>query len=121
MSKLQKGSDMMKLLVFVLNNIDLLDDLLENFIKTGIKGATIIESTGMARVLTSNGHADIPIFGSLKLILSAMQPFNKTIFVALKNEEVDKCIKCIKEVVGNLDTPNSGILFTLPIDYIEGL
>ena len=95
--------------------------MLENFIESGIKGATIIDSTGMARVLTSNDNTNIPIFGSLKLILSAGQPFNKTIFVALKDEEVDNCIKCIKEVVGSLDTPDSGILFTLPIDYIEGL
>lgn len=111
----------MKLLVLVLNDIDLLDDLLQNFINYGIKGATIIDSTGMARFLTSLGNEDIPLFGSLKLMLSGRDTFNKTIFVALKDEQVDTCIKCIKEVVGDFNTPDSGILFTLPIDYIEGL
>ena len=111
----------MKLLVLVLNDIDLLDDLLQNFINFGIKGATIIDSTGMARFLASHNSEDIPIFGSLKLMLSGRNTFNKTIFVALKDEQVDTCIKCIKEIIGDLNTPDSGILFTMPIDYIEGL
>ncbi|HHY83385.1 MAG TPA: hypothetical protein GX505_12035 [Clostridiales bacterium] len=110
----------MKLLVYVLNNDDLLDDLLQSFMKSGIKGATIIESMGMARVLTSHNNENIPLIGSLKLLLSGGCPFNKTIFVALKDEQVNTCIMAIKEVVGSLNEPDSGILFTLPIDYIEG-
>lgn len=111
----------MKLLVLVLNNVDLLDDLLQNFINYEIKGATIIDSMGMARVLNLHNNKDVPIFGSLKLMLNGGHPFNKTIFIVLKDEEVDTCIRCIREIVGSLDTPDSGILFTLPIDYIEGL
>ena len=111
----------MKLLVLVLNDIDLLDDLLQNFINYGIKGATIIDSTGMARFLASHNSEDLPIFGSLKLMLDGRNNFNKTIFIALKDEQVDTCIKCIKEVIGDFDAPDSGILFTVPIDYIEGL
>lgn len=110
----------MKLLVFILHNDELQDDLLQSFLDSGIKGATILDSMGMAGALTSNGKNDIPIFGSLKLMLNQGNPSNKTIFVALEEEQVPICINCIKDIVGSLEKSNSGILFTLPIDYIEG-
>ena|SRR5690554_3689126 len=111
----------MRLLVFVLNDEELLDDLLESFVHRGIKGATILDSMGMARALTSsNSSNNIPIFGSLKLMLNEGRTSNKTIFVALREEQLETCIQSIKQVVGSLDKPDSGILFTLPIDYIEG-
>lgn len=120
MRKSLKGRDKVKLLVFILNNDDKLDDLLQSFITYGIKGATVIDSMGMARVLTSHSHDDIPIIGSLKLMINGGYPYNKTIFVALSDEQVITCIKAIKEVVGSLNAPDTGILFTLPIDYIDG-
>lgn len=110
----------MKLLVFILHNDELLDDLLQSFLDAKIKGATILDSMGMVGALTSSGKSDIPLFGSLKLMLNQGNPSNKTIFVALEDDQVDDCIKCIKNVVGSLQKSNSGILFTLPIDYLEG-
>lgn len=111
----------MKLLVFVLNKVELLDELLKKFVDSGIRGATIFDSTGMARALTSGGYDNIPIFGSLRLILNEGHPFNKTIFVVLEESQLDTCVNCIKEVVGDLSKPDAGILFTLPIDFIDGI
>lgn len=110
----------MKLLVFILNDEELLEDLLHSFLKSGIKGATILDSTGMAGALTASGKDDIPIFGSLRVLLNQGNPSNKTIFIALDDEEVETCKGCIRDVVGSLEEPNTGILFTLPIDYLEG-
>lgn len=42
----------MKLLVIILNKTDVLDYLLEGLSAAGIKGATIIESSGMAMTLS---------------------------------------------------------------------
>ena len=39
----------MKLFVLILNRTEKLDDLMMTFVKEGICGATILESTGMAR------------------------------------------------------------------------
>ena len=111
----------MQLLIYVLNNEEVLDDLLENFFEAGIKGATILESTGMARELASSGNHHIPIFGSLKLMLNEARPNNRTIFVALEESQVDTCINCIKNVVGDLNKPDAGIVLTVPISRIEGI
>ena len=42
----------MKLVVFVLNKEEFLEDVLEAFIEAGITGATILDSEGMGRFLT---------------------------------------------------------------------
>ena len=42
----------MKLLVFVLNREELLEQVLEAYVEAGISGATILDSEGMGRFLT---------------------------------------------------------------------
>ena len=74
----------MQLLILVLNKSEVLDELLRTFVKEGINGATIIDSTGMARALTSGGNEDLPIFGSLRFIINEGNPHNKTIFIVLE-------------------------------------
>jgi hypothetical protein len=38
-----------------------------------------------------------------------------------KEERVKEISKITNDVTGGLDKPDTGILFTLPIDYLEGL
>lgn len=109
----------MKLLVLVLNKINRLEDLLKEFINIGITGATIIDSTGMARALHDDLD-DIPLFGSIRMLINEKHPFNKTILVVLKEEQLKPTIECIKETVGDFSKPDVGILFTLPIDFVDG-
>ena len=104
----------------VLNNVDLLEPILKGFINAGIKGATIIDSTGMARVLNESDTSDIPIFGTIKMFLNENRPYNKTLFVVLNKEQVDIAMDIIKSIAGEQLKPNVGILFTIPLDYVEG-
>ena len=50
------------LMVVVLNKEEYLDEVLSGFVEIGIGGATILDSTGMGRILTQ----DIPIFAGLQ-------------------------------------------------------
>lgn len=112
----------MKLLIFVLNKIDKLDRLLKEFAKHDITGATVISSAGMAHeLLKSNDETLSRIVGSLRKLLNPEDTQNKTIFMAIKEEKVNEVIEVIESVIGGLDQPNSGILFTLPIDFIKGI
>lgn len=110
----------MQVLIMVLNKTNYLEDIIKEFNNCGIRGATIIESTGMAKILTSCGE-EIPMFGSLKMLLNEKRPFNKTIFTVLKDEQVKIAVDAIKNVVGDLKKPGVGILFTLPVNYVEGI
>ena len=108
----------MKLLVFVLNKEELLDEVLVAYVEAGITGATILDSEGMGRFLTY----EVPLFATFKEFMKGNKPYNKTIFsVVMREERIPKLEKLLDKVCGNLDEPGTGILFTVPIDYARGL
>ncbi|MEG0899128.1 MAG: hypothetical protein RSD67_00085 [Oscillospiraceae bacterium] len=109
----------MKLLVLILNKVESLEPLLAKFAEIHINGATILNSTGMARALSN--YKDVSILGSLRLILDPDREENRTILTVLPDEQVEMAINCIEEVVGDLDRPDTAIVFTMPIDQIRGL
>jgi nitrogen regulatory protein PII len=75
----------------------------------------------MAKVLHSFHPNDVPLFGSLKMLMNEQRPFNKTIFTVIKNEQVETAVSAIKKVVGDLSEPDVGIVFTLPVNFVEGI
>ena len=109
----------MKLLVIVLNKTECLERLLTSFGNNQIPGATIIDSKGMAQELEQ--FSDMDFMFSLRMLINPAHRENKTIFMAVPEELVPKVSKIVNEVTGGLDKPDTGILFTVPIDYIEGI
>jgi len=108
----------MKLLVFVLNKEELLEEVLEAFVEAEIPGATILDSEGMGRFLTY----EVPLFADFREFMKGNKPYNKTIFsVVDKEEKIKKVEELIEKICGSLSDPGTGILFTLPVDYAKGL
>lgn len=110
----------MQLLVLVLNKVEVLEELLTQMVSGGISGATILNSTGMATTLV-HSEEDVPLFGILRKMLNPDREESKTIFTVLKDEQIDTAKEIINHVVGGLENPDTGILFTLPINSVEGL
>lgn len=111
----------MQMLIMVLNNVSHLEHILNEFEGNGIHGATIIDSTGMAKVINHAKPHELPIFGSLRMLMNEQRPFNKTIFTVIKDTQVQTAITCIKNVVGDLSKPDVGIVFTIPVSFWEGI
>lgn len=111
---------MMQLLLIVLNRVEKLDALLEKLFEQGISGATILNSTGMARQLSKYSE-DYPIFGMLRYLSDLDREESKTIFMVLKDEQVEIVKKVVKLVIGDLSQPDTAILFTLPMLSAEGV
>ena len=108
----------MKLLVFVLNKEELLEEVLEAFVEAGITGATILDSEGMGRFLTY----EVPLFADFREFMKGNKPYNKTIFSVVDKEEKIKVVEeLIEKICGKLSDPGTGILFTIPVDYVKGL
>ncbi|MDR5658636.1 hypothetical protein RH915_03960 [Serpentinicella sp. ANB-PHB4] len=107
----------MKLLIAIINNPDLVVDILDEFYKDNIKGATVIESTGMAHMIADH----IPFFS--RFAEFGKDPgHNKTIFLTVPTEEyLKKAVDAIEKIVGDLNKPETGIVMTLPIDFCKGL
>ncbi|MFV0497518.1 MAG: hypothetical protein ACK5L0_05000 [Candidatus Fimivivens sp.] len=111
----------MKLMVFVLNKAELLEPLLSEFLQAGISGATILESTGMARVLTQYEGNDIPFIGSIRALLNPERSKSETILLVIKDEQLQIAVATIEKVVGNICNKDTGIIFSIPIDFVKGL
>lgn len=108
----------MKLLVFVLNNEEYLEEILEAYIESGVTGATIIDSEGMGRFLTS----EVPLFAGFKDFMKGNQPNNKTILSVVNNDSTVKRLEAlVDERIGGLGSPGTGIMFTIPVDWVSGL
>ncbi|NMB00333.1 MAG: hypothetical protein GX971_02255 [Firmicutes bacterium] len=109
-------------LFLVINETDYLDEILARFVDVGVQGATIVDSQGMASALVSSRGRDYPLFGSLKALLEGARPYNKTIFTVLDSEElVERTVEAVKDVLGDVDHPSVGFMFSVPIGKIYQL
>ena len=106
-----------RLLVAVINEPEKVDEILSGFLELGVTGATIVHSEGMGSVLSH----DIPIFAGLQTLISGSRPQNRMIFSVLPESLVDSAVALLHEIAGDLDQPATGIVFTLPVDRVEGL
>lgn len=111
----------MKCMFIILNDTDKLDDLLTALGDNGISGATVFDSTGMGHKLMNNTNYEyIRFIGSLRSILNPEKQNNYTILAVMTNEQVILARSAVNKVLGDLSKPDTGIMFTLPIDFIEG-
>jgi nitrogen regulatory protein P-II 1 len=109
----------MKVLFIVLNNVDYLEDVLSILVEHDVNGATVLESQGMGSTIVNNNISDIPLFGSLKSLLKDSNPYNKTIFTVIKDQEkLYKVVEAIKYFLNEEKKVDAGIMFTVPVDEI---
>ncbi len=110
----------MQLMILILKKIELMEPLLKKLAESGVKGGTILEGTGMAKELVN--MEDLPIFGMLRMLLAEDSKANSKVMMFVLNEEGALAArKAVKKVIGDLNVPNTGIMFSVPITYVEGL
>lgn len=111
----------MNLLIVILKKADLVTEICKELAEEGVHGGTILDGTGMASIIEQMD--DLPIFGMLKSILADDDDENetvKTMLFVMSDEEMIEARKTIRKVVG-LDEPNTGIMFAVPVSFVEGL
>ncbi|MDO4484603.1 MAG: hypothetical protein Q4C54_09320 [Clostridia bacterium] len=111
----------MQVLFLVLNKEECLEPILEAMLEQGFRGATILESTGMMRVLDGDDNVDLPMIGLLRHFYSPERKTSKTMFTLIDDADHDKLVKIIDEKVGGLDKPDTGIVFSMPVSYVKGM
>ncbi len=111
----------MYLLVTILERSEELSSIMEQFAKIGITGSTVLDSTGMGRVLMKT-RASLPVMEQINKVTTDLESSNKTILTVIEDKErLAKAIKIIKSLCGDLSEPGRGILFALPLEIVEGL
>jgi nitrogen regulatory protein P-II 1 len=107
----------MKLLILILNKVEKLEEVLEGYLEVGISGSTILDSVGMGHVLSE----DVPIFAGLRFMFAGAKPHNKIILSVIQDEKEEEAISLLGKILGDLNKPGTGIVFSLPVDRVEGL
>ena len=111
----------MELLIVILKKVECLGEILSRMMEAGISGATVVDSQGMLTVMNDDDVEAPPIFGSLRKFLNPERESQKMILVLLDNDQMETAKAIVDEETGGLDKPNTGILFTLPVSFAEGV
>ena len=107
----------MYMIMFVLDNPDLLDQVLEAWENAGIRGATIVESTGIQRLRKQN----IPM-RYLFQTPATIEEGHLTLFVIVESEQMaQSCLKATEQIVTDLDRPNTGVFAAWPLTLVRGV
>lgn len=108
----------MELLVIVLNKTEYLTDILDGFVKAGIRGATILDSAGMGHLIANH----FPFFASFADLRSDREQHSKTIFTVVNScDEKDNAIQVVDEVLGDISKPDTAFLFSVPVNFVKGI
>ncbi len=108
----------MELLVAVIESQDHMQLILDRFYEESINGATVIDSTGMGHLLADH----ISIFSRFAEIAGDNMGHNKTLFTVVDCEKkLQLAINIIEEVTGGLEQSDTGMLFTLPVNFARGI
>lgn len=111
----------MYLLVNVLEQTQHLTGIMEGFARIGIQGSTVIDSTGMGRVLMKT-HRTSPLMKQINKVLKDLESSNKILLTVIREKTVlQEAIKVIRSFCGDLKDPGKGILFAIPLEIVEGL
>jgi hypothetical protein len=103
--------------LFILDDPSLLEDVLKAWTKGGIRGATIIESTGLYR-LTRKLIPMRYLYSSRE----ASEKENVTLMAIVDDQAMaEKCLVLTETIVGDLTQPNTGIFAAWPLSLVKGI
>lgn len=106
----------MFVIMFVLDNPDRLSEVLGAWEKVGVTGVTILESTGLQRY--KRAHTAMRFLPSVY----ENQESHVTLITLVRDEAlIAACLQEVEKVVGNLDSPNTGIFTAWPATYLKGI
>lgn len=107
----------MYMIMLVLDDPGKLDKVLEAWAEVGVRGATIVESTGMHRRVRQH----IPMRYAFQ-DTSLQERGNYTLFVIVPDEDlVAACLQATESMVGDLDEPNTGVFSAWPLTTVKGV
>jgi nitrogen regulatory protein PII len=112
---------MAHLVVLVLDNLLQFPGVLRAWEEAGAPGVTILESTGLRRVLGA-ARDDLPLLPSLRDVIVGSELHHRTLFSVVEDEAtVERLIAATESVVGDFGEPHSGLLFVVPVSRVLGL
>jgi hypothetical protein len=106
------------MIILVLDDVDRLPDVMRAWKAAGAQGITVLESSGVARIVGRHGGArdDLPVFPSLSAMLSHQEEHHRTLFTIVGDDvDTDAFFDATEAVTGSLSAPHTGIIVALPV------
>jgi hypothetical protein len=108
------------LLVAIIDDLSKIWDVIDEWERLGVSGATIYDSSGLNRARQLRD--DLPLFPSVRELLEGAETHHRTLLSVLEDEvDVEALVRATEKIVGPLDSPHTGILFTVPVLKVWGL
>lgn len=111
----------MQVLFLVLSKVDVMPKIVASLVQNGCGDPTVLGCEGAVQFIAKSNIEPPPIFGVLRHIVNPDSREQKLLLTVIPDEKVDAAEKIIDGLVGGIDNPNTGIMFTLPITHVKGL
>lgn len=110
------------MVILIVDDPDRCDGVLDAWEAAGARGVTILESTGLARMKKAAQRDDMPLIPTMARLLSVRESRHRTMFSVVEGEEmVNKLAAAAEQVIGSLNNPNTGFMFSVPVGHVFGL
>lgn len=110
----------MYMLIMVLDDVAHREQVLEAWLQAGVRGVTVLESTGVNRVLQRSEAQ--PMFMGFGQLFGGASVGHNTLFTVIESLDLaEAAVRNTEEIVGDLSLPNTGIIFTVPVTKAWGL
>lgn len=110
------------MVVLVLLRSEQVEDVMRAWPLAGAGGITILESSGAGQYLAESGlRDDLPMFPGLSSLFAQQEQHHRTFFTVLPDGvDVDAFMDATEAVLGDLNEPNSGFMFAVPVTNVRG-
>lgn len=109
----------MEVLFIVLNDLSYLDKILERFVELKVRGATMLDSTGMARAIMDSEGLNFLLSGPFLHSLDQEQKMSKTIFTVIpEGKKTEEVVDAVRKIVEDSKKQVIGFMFTVPVSGI---
>lgn len=113
---------MYHMVMVVVNNLDEVATVLEAWDAARVPGITILESTGIGKMRQAALRDDTPLMPSLSDLLRSTEYRHRTLFTVVREEaKVDELIEITQDILGDMEEPDNGVIFVLPVSRVVGL
>lgn len=110
----------MYMLIMVLDDVSHLNEVLAAWEGAGARGVTILESTGLHRVMLR--HRPEAAYAGFGRLFGSSYVGHNTLFAVVNSMEVvEAAVAAAEGIIGDLNNPHTGIVFALPVTRAWGL
>ncbi|HLF01110.1 MAG TPA: hypothetical protein VI547_03990 [Anaerolineales bacterium] len=113
---------MPQLVMLIMDDPSKSDDVAAAWIEVGVTGASSIDTYGTGHLWPGETRDDLPLIPSLADLIQGRHEQNRLLFSLVRDDfDVERLVAATETILGPLNDPDTGIMFTLPLGQVWGL